>query len=114
MKGVAQLRIVAFDAGDGEDVLFVDQVVGVALVVDGEVAASQLVVVENIVTTDIKAMENGAEEARKPSDMIFFWVEASGSTNGVVGRKLDVRWVSVPFILVGRPPPYRVFRPFFS
>lgn len=91
MKGVGQLKGATFDMGDGEDVFFVNEVVGPALGIDSEVAVSQLVAIDVLVVNDVWAMRKSEGGVRKGSNMNFVGGESSGSADEVFANKLDMR-----------------------
>ena len=99
-KSIGESGVAPIDPSNGEGVLFAHDFITASLSFASEVAIGELIVLEVLMGTTVRATKDGEWKAREASDMDFIGGKARGGANGVVIGVLDVGKVDVPVVLV--------------
>ena len=99
-KSIGESGVASIDPSNGEGVLFAHSFIGALLSVVSQVAIGELVAIEALVGTTVRAIKDGEGEAREASDVEFIGGKVRGGADGVVLSVFDVGKMDVPVVLM--------------
>ena len=99
-KSIGESGVAPIDPSNGEGVLFAHSFIGALLSVASEVAIGELIAIEALMETTVRAIKDGEGEAREASDVDFFRGKARSGADGVVIGVFDVVKMNVPVVLM--------------
>ena len=99
-KSIGESGGAPIDPSNGEGVLLAHDFIGALLSVASEVALGELIAIEALIGTTVRAINDSEGEAREASDVDFIGSKASGGADGVVIGVFDVGTMNVPVVLM--------------
>ena len=99
-KSNGESGVAPIDPSNGESVLFAHNFIDALLSVAREVAIGELIAIEALVGTTVRAINDCEGEAREASDVGFIEGKARSGADGVVIGVFDVGEMDVPVVLV--------------
>ena len=99
-KSIGESRVAPIDPSNGESVLFAHNFIGALLSVAREVAIGELIAIEALVGTTVRAIKYCEGKAREASDADFIRGKARSGADGVVIGVFDVGEMDVPVVLM--------------
>ena len=95
-KSIGESGVAPIDPRNGEGVLSSHNFIGALLAFASEVAIGELIAIEALMGTTVRAIIDGEGEAREASDVDFIGGKARGGAIGVVIGVFDVEKMDVP------------------
>ena len=99
-KSIGESGVAPIDPSNGESVLLAHNFIGALLSVAREVAIGELIAIEALMGTTVRAIKDGEEEEREASDVDFIRGKARSGADGVVIGVFDVGKMVVPVVLM--------------